>query len=53
MAFWYSNRLLALGYRGYTCEWCSSKIWKVGFIVGFLDNTIAGFCPNCPNYVDE
>jgi len=51
--FWYKNRLLVFGYRNFACGWCRSRIWKFGFVLGFLDNTNSGFCPNCSNYVDE
>jgi hypothetical protein len=52
VGFWLENRLLKLGYRNFKCDWCASTIWKVGFIVGFVDNTNGGFCPNCSNYID-
>ena len=52
MGFWLENRFLKLGYRNVKCDSCATAIWKVGFVIGFVDNTNAGFCPNCTNYVD-
>jgi hypothetical protein len=52
VGLWLENKLFKLGYTKFLCDWCSSKIWKVGFIVGYVDNTDRGFCPSCSNYVD-
>lgn len=52
LVIWKENRWMALGYRNFECEVCSSRIWKVAFVVGCVDNTNGGLCPGCSNYVD-
>lgn len=52
LVLWIENRWMALGYRKLECGGCRSKIWKLAFVLGFVDNTNGGFCPNCSNYVE-
>jgi hypothetical protein len=52
MGLWIENRWMALGYRNTECYSCRSRIWKLAFVLGFVDNTNNGFCPNCSNYIE-